>query len=622
MLSAKYGMDSNEQLKAAFAYFQEGNVQQAETICREILGVSPDNARALHLLGMIFYERMDYTAAKKYIGKSLRIDPAEASAYFNLANILREERNFDEAVSNYQKALRINPELNDAYYNMGIIFEEKGQISDAIVCFEKAVQIDLYDAAAYNNLGTALLRAGRPDDALTNYQKAIQIKPDNAKTYCNLGTAFHEKKQFDDAIANFQKAIRLNPEFADAYSGLGNSWKEKGLLDEAMHFYQKALQIDPDRAETYYNLGIVLKEKGLFAEAISTYQKAIQLNPGSLDAYNNLGIAFQDSRQLEEALASYREALSIDPDDAVTHWNLAHALLLSGNFRDGWQEYEWRLRVKDFYRMDFDRPLWEGSDISGRTILLQAEQGFGDTIQFVRYASLVAQSGAKVIVACPKELTSLLQNVEGVQQAVSYGERLPGFDLYCPLPSLPFIFGTTSESIPVKIPYINADYSLTRRWRDKLKDDDSQLKIGLVWAGREQRSFSLDLFSPLSGLEDVTFYSLQKGEAAKQAEHSSGNMEIVDYTEEIHDFSDTAAFIENLDLIITVDTAVAHLSGALGKTVWTLLPAVPDWRWMLVRKDSPWYPTMRLFRQSLSGAWDQVVNLIGNELRRSILQIE
>ena len=336
---------------------------------------------------------------------------------------------------------------------------------------------------AYNNLGIVLQKAGRMDDAVTNYQKAIRMKPDNAKTYYNLGIVFYEKKQFDDAITNFQKALRLNPEFADAYSGLGNSFKEKGLLDEAVHFYQKALQADPDRAEIYYNLGIVLKEKGLFGEAISAYQKAIQLKPDSLDAYNNLGIAFQDNRQIEEAIASYKKALTIDPDDAVTHWNLSHALLLSGNFKDGWKEYEWRLRVKDFHRTDFHRPLWDGSDISGRTILLQAEQGFGDTIQFIRYAPLIAQSGARVIVGCPKELTSLLQNVEGVRQAISYGERLPDFDLYCPIPSLPFIFGTTSESIPVKIPYINADSFLVRRWKDKLKDDDSsQNRAGL---GRE-----------------------------------------------------------------------------------------------------------------------------------------
>lgn len=606
-------MDIDEAIKAAFEYFQEGNLRQAETICREILSVSPDNADVLHLLGMIFYERMDYIAAKEYIERSLRIDPSEAYAYFNLANILREERNFDEAISNYQKALRINPDLNDAYYNLGIIFKEKGQISDAVACYEKAVRIDPYDADAYNNLGIVLQKAGRLDDAATNYQKAVQMKPDNARTYYNLGIVFYEKKQFDEAITNFQKALQLNPEFADAHSGLGNSLKEKGLLDEAVHFYQKALQSDPDRAETYYNLGIVLKEKGLFGEAISAYQKALQLNPGSLDAYNNLGIAFQDNRQIEEAIASYKKALTIDPYDAVTHWNLSHALLLSGNFKDGWKEYEWRLRVKDFHSTDFHLPLWDGADISGRTILLQAEQGFGDTIQFIRYAPLIAQSGAKVIVGCPIELTSLLRNVEGVRQAISYGERLPGFDLYCPIPSLPFIFGTTSGSIPVKIPYINADPLLVSRWRDKLKDDNS-VKIGLVWAGREQRTFSFDLFSPFSLIKDVTFYSLQKGEATKQVEN--GNMRIVDHTGAINDFSDTAALIANLDLIITVDTAVAHLSGALGKPVWTLLPVVPDWRWMLDRKDSPWYPTMRLFRQSLIGDWGPVVRHVTEELGR------
>jgi tetratricopeptide (TPR) repeat protein len=615
MLSTKYTMDVDEAIKAAFQYFQEGNSRRAETICAEILSVCPDNADVLHLLGMISYERMDYVAAKGYIKRSLRIDPSEASAYFNLANVLREERNFDEAVSNYQKALLINPELNDAYYNLGIIFEKKEQIADAIACYEKAIRIDPYDADAYNNLGIVLQKAGRLDDAVTNYQTAVQMKPDNARTYYNLGSVFYQKKQFDEAIRDFQKALQLNPEFADAYGGLGNSLKEKGLLDEAVHFYQKAIRADPNRAETYYNLGIALKEKGSFGEAIRAYQKAVQLKPDSIDAYNNLGIALQDNRQIEEAIVSYKKALNIDQDDAVTHWNLSHALLLSGNFKDGWKEYEWRLKVKDFYRTDFHRPLWDGSDISGRTILLQAEQGFGDTMQFIRYAPLVAQSGIKVIVGCPKELTSLLQNVEGVEQTISYGERLPEFDFYCPVPSLPFIFGTTSESIPVKIPYINTDSLLVQLWMNKLKDDHS-VKIGLVWAGREQRTFSLDLFSPLSLMKGVSFYSLQKGKAAKQVETSSGDVQIVDYTGELNDFSDTAAFIVNLDLIITVDTAVAHLSGALGKPVWTLLPAVPDWRWMLDRKDSPWYPTMRLFRQSLSGDWETLVQIVAEELSK------
>jgi tetratricopeptide (TPR) repeat protein len=614
MLSTKYIMDINEEIKSAFAYFRKGNSQQAEIICREILSLYPDNAHVLHLLGMIFYERMDYIAAKEYVERSLRIDPAAAYAYFNLANIMREERNFDEAVSNYEKALQINPDFNDAYYNLGIIFEGKRQFSDAIACYEKAIQIDPHDADAYNNLGIVLQKAGRPDDAVRNYQKAIQLKPDNARTYYNLGIAFHEKKQFDDAISNYQKAVRIDPELADAYNGLGNSFKEKRLPEEAIQFYQKTIKINPERADTYYNLGIVLKEKGLFREAISVYQKAIQLNPDFLDAYNNLGIALRDNQQIEESITCYKEALTIDPDDAVTHWNLSQTLLLNGNFKYGWKEYEWRLRVKDFHRADFHCPLWDGSDISGRTILLQAEQGFGDTIQFIRYAPMVKQFGAKVIVGCPKELTSLLRNIEGVRQAISYGERLPEFDLYCPLPSLPFIFGTTSESIPVKVPYIYADSSLVRRWKDKLKDNNSQLKIGLVWAGRKQRSFSLDLFSPLSRLKQVTFYSLQKGEAAKQTENSSGKMELVDCTEEIHDFSDTVAVIENLDLIITVDTAVAHLSGALGKPVWTLLPAVPDWRWMLYRKDSPWYPTMRLFRQPSPGNWESVIATVKDEL--------
>jgi hypothetical protein len=294
--------------------------------------------------------------------------------------------------------------------------------------------------------------------------------------------------------------------------------------------------------------------------------------------------------------------------------------LLAGNFERGWREYEWRWKLKDHRGHIFSSAAWDGSDVSGRTVLLHAEQGFGDAIQFIRYAPLVAGRGARVVVQCPEELASLIGRVEGVEKVVADGGQLPDFDLQCPLLSLPRVFGTTLENIPVEIPYCTADALLSRKWKDRLQHEDSRFKIGLVWAGRTKakrergRTCSLALFSALAGFDGVIFYSLQKGEGAEQAKNPPENMELIDYTEEIHDFSDTAAFIGNLDLVISIDTAVSHLAGALGKPVWTLLPFAPDWRWMLNRDDSPWYPTMRLFRQPSPGDWEAVIKDIAGEL--------
>jgi hypothetical protein len=387
-----------------------------------------------------------------------------------------------------------------------------------------------------------------------------------------------------------------------------------------MTFYQKTIELNPSHAEAYCNIGIIFQNRGHLDQATNFYQKAIESNPHMATAFNNMGTAFQDKGQLDEAMTFYQRALQIDSNDAVAHFHVALLLLLTGDFKKGWQEYEWRWRTKDFGARNFEQPLWDGSDITGRTILLYSEQGIGDTIQFIRYAPLVVQRGARVIVECRKELKSLLQNVEGVNTIAAYGEQLPEFDLQCPLLSLPMVFDTTLETIPTEIPYIKVNASSIQKWKENVYNDRSKLKVGLVWAGAagykkdSKRSFSLEIFSPLAHFTDITFYSLQKGQSEEQAKNPPDGMRLIDYMDEINDFSDTAALIKNLDLVISVDTAVAHLAGAVGKPVWTLLPFVPDWRWMLHREDSPWYPTMKLFRQPSLGDWGSVIERVKEEL--------
>jgi len=448
-------------------------------------------------------------------------------------------------------------------------------------------QTDISKAADYYDQGIAFQNKGQLDEAIQCYQKTIELNKNNASAFYNLGVAFQKKGQIDKAILYYEIAIGLNQEFSEAHYNLGIAYKEKNLLDEAIICFQRVLQLKPENAAAYYNFGNIFVAKGQFNDAMQHYQKTIEINP------------------------NYAEA----------NWNIALINLMLGNFKEGWKGYEWRWELKDVVdKRRFSQPLWDGSYIKEETVFLYAEQGFGDTIQFIRYAPLVAQRGTKVIVECQKELVLLLKNVVGIHRIIAHGEELPDFDIHCPILSLPEIFGTDLTNIPAKIPYIPAEPSLIQEWHNRIASNNSEYNVGLVWSGDPSfkdsnlKSCSLKSFAPLAQAANITFYSLQKGDASEQARNVPEGMKLIDYTDKFHDFSDTAAIIKNLDLIISIDTAVAHLAGALGKPVWTLLPFIPDWRWMLNRNDSPWYPTMRLFRQPSRGDWESVIALIAKEL--------
>jgi tetratricopeptide (TPR) repeat protein len=492
----------------------------------------------------------------------------------------------------FRQVLLAQPDNIDVYNDLGNLLLEKGQFDQAVECYEKVIELDPQSAEAHNHLGIIFYDTGEYEKAMTCFQKALQISP-FYQAYNNLGLALAGQGQLDDAIDCYRKSIEINPGYADAFYNLGIAFKENGQLDAAITSYRKSIMLDPDYDMTYNNLGNVLKEQGQLAEAKTNYEKAIQLNP----------------------------------DNAIAHVNLAHSLLLSGNLKQGWKEYEWRLKTQGHYRYRFPDPLTKASDLTGLTVLLQAEQGFGDSIQFIRYASMIARKGAKVIAECQKELRSLFKNTAGIHAVLADDARPQRFDLSCPLLSLPFLFDTTLETIPAEVPYMQAEPSLVHKWGNLLQQDKSKLKIGLVWAGRlshrndHNRSCLLDVFSPLAHLNDISFFSLQKGEGRAQAKNPPQGMNLIDYTDDIHDFSDTAAIIVNLDLIISADTAAAHLAGALGKPVWTLIPFAPDWRWMLNREDSPWYPTMRLFRQPAPGDWESVMIKVADELRDKAMNV-
>jgi hypothetical protein len=398
---------------------------------------------------------------------------------------------------------------------------------------------------------------------------------------------------------------------------------EKGSLDEAVAEFEQAIQIKSDVALIHYNLGNTLMALCEFDRAMDSFERAIQLKPDFAESLNNQGCALQAKCRFDEAIVHHQQAIQIKPDLANAHHNLGMAFLKLGDFKRGWAEYEWRWKSLELPQApQFSQPRWDGTPLNGRTILLFAEQGFGDTIQFIRYAPLVAQLGGRVILQCPPELSRLLQDVPGIEQIITRSDSLPAFDLHYPLMSLPLAFGTELDSIPLQIPYLTPDPALTKQWQARIARAPQGFKVGLAWAGSPKlkgdrlRSINLQQLSPLFEIPGVDLLSLQKREPAKQP--SSAALKLIDWTQDLRDFADTAALIANLDLVIAVDTAVVHLAGALGKPVWVLLPFAADWRWMLNRTDSPWYPTMRLFRQTENGDWSGPVKSVADSLRAGL----
>ncbi len=374
-------------------------------------------------------------------------------------------------------------------------------------------------------------------------------------------------------------------------------------------------------AHAHYNLGGALLAKFEFADAIPIFQKAISLNPNWTEAHNNLGLALRNQARYEEAATAFRRALHLRPDYASAHWNLSWTLLALGDYSAGWAEYEWRTKCPAVMTpRHFAQPQWNGEQLAGKTILLHAEQGFGDMLQMIRYAAIVAGCGGKVIVECQPELAALFKSVGGVEAVVVQGAPLPPFDVQCPLMSLPFAFGTTLQTIPATVPYLAAPADRIAAWRQRIGDGDGRLRVGLVWAGRptqqydRRRSSRLDHFAPLAQVKSARFFSLQKGPAAGEAAAPPPGMDLVDFSADLHDFAETAALIANLDLVIGVETSVTHLAGAMGKPVWAVLAHVADWRYMMDGTECPWYPTMRLFRQTEPGDWDEILRKLSAEL--------
>jgi tetratricopeptide (TPR) repeat protein len=505
--------------------------------------------------------------------------------------------------------------------NAGIEVHRAGKLEEASRIYREVLVKEPNNPFALHLFGLVLGQTGQPQRAVELIARAISLRGDVADFHGNLAEFLRTTGRIEESIASFGRGLALHPDNAVMRNGLGVSLAHSGRFDEAVGEFRRAAQLAPGYPDPQGNLAAALTAADRLDEAIEAAQNAIRINPQLAGAYNNLGNALNLKGEYASAIEAFQKVTEFEPNDAKVHTNLAMVNLLRGDFEVGLREYEWRLNVPEFVHVrNYPKPRWDGSELKGKTIFLYPEQGIGDAIQFARFIPRVAERGGKVALEIQPELVRLFRGFGGVPELLEPGMAPRAFDVHSPLMSLAYLLGVTASTIPGNVPYLNADEELARGWAAKFDPGNERVRVGLVWSGRpkhindRRRSLKLSDLAALGSAKNPVFYSLQKTETGTRAANAPG-LSLVDWTAELGDFADTAALVANLDLVVTVDTSVAHLAGAMGKRVWILLPFVPDWRWMLDREDSPWYPTAKLFRQRTRGDWNEVIERLAGELR-------
>ncbi len=597
-----------------------GDFHGAARICGSILATAPANFDALYLSGMLEAHDGRFESAAATIGRALAVDPRSAPAQATHAALLARLGRADEALAGFDRALAMGAATAEIYGQRGNVLLRLGRDDDAVASYDRALSVKPgYPEALYNR-GNALQRLGRFDDAVASYDGVLAAVPRHPGALNNRGTALYGLGRFEDALANYETALAEKPDYADALNNRANTLLRLRRFDEALVDYDRARALGAEAVDTLVNRGNALHGLGRHREALACYDSALAQRPDHAATLNNRGAALQELQRYDEALASYERAMQLEPGYAEAHYNDGACRLLLGDLDGGWKEFEWRWKtpaVAD-YNPPFARPRWQGDgDIGGKTLLLHPEFGFGDTLQFCRYAALAAERGARVVLQVQPALKSLLSGMPGVD-VIARGEPLPDYDCHCPLLSLPMAFGTRLDTIPAAVPYIEASAAMVRKWEARLGPRTAP-RVGIVWSGNARqandrnRSARLARLRPLLGI-DARFVVLQTELRAEDRAVLAEHPEIAHFDGEIADFADTAGLVAAMDLVISVDTSVAHLAGAMGKPTWIMLAHVPDWRWLLGRDDCPWYPTARLFRQPSTGDWDSVARRVAREM--------
>ncbi|MGH9794536.1 MAG: tetratricopeptide repeat protein [Candidatus Acidiferrales bacterium] len=632
-----------EQLNTAMENQRAGRYTDAERIYRQVLAQERDQPDALHLLGLLSCQTGRTHESVGLIRRAISVRPRIAPFHSNLGNALLSLGLLAEAIESFERALGIDPRSLEAHLNLGNALQQQGKLADAVAHYRIALRHRPDCPEAHNNLGNALAAMGRAMEAQAALGQALRLRPNYAEAHANLGRLLMDETGcLEQAAACYQNAARHKPELAEAHAGLGavrvrqerfaeaevachEALRLRPAYPEALlnlgraldcqrrwagaeRAARAALELRPEFPEAFNNLGNALQQQGHIESALENYREALRLRPQYAGAHYNMGNALRASRRPAEAVAAYSRALEIKPDEADIHWNRALTRLWMGDFENGWDEYEWRWRRKQTPPRALDAPMWDGAPLGGRTILLHAEQGLGDTIQFARYAALVRDRGGRVVLECPAEMVRLLAGLDGVEQIVGAGQPLPQFSVHAPLLSLPRIFGTRTETIPSAESYLKVPAPASPVHASTV----GRKRIGLAWAGNPQhpadgrRSCGLAALTELIRTAEragwgVEWVSLHKEPSPQAAANGIG------WVDEAATLEGLASLILGLDLVITVDSAPAHLAGALGREVWTLLASECDWRWGLEGETTPWYPAMRLVRQSKPGDWSSAI---------------
>lgn len=581
-------------------------------MCEEIARAE-NHPGAWSLLGVILGMQGNLGEAEECFRRAIALDHDDISSHYHLGMLLEQCGRHTDAIVSLRTAMQIDPDHLDTQLRLGCALAANLQHQEAAACFRQIIARNPQSAEAHFHLGNALHSLNQLEDAAHCYCQALILAPHLPSANHNLGLVLVDQGKYKEAISCYQAALASTPTDEFSHNQLGRVLFRLGRIDEATEHYRLAIALKPDYPEAHNHLGVAMAiSPAMRSEAIGHFRHAIALKPDYAEAYNNLAAAISvDS--LDEAVEYYRQALVLKPDFAEAHFNLSLVHLLTGDFEKGWEGHEWRWKCEGAAKpRDFNQPLWDGSDLNGHTILLHAEQGYGDTLQFIRYAPLVQKRGGRVVVECQPPLMRLLRSVAGIDQLVQQNTSLPEFDTHLPLLSLPRVFRTRLDTIPATTSYLALPNNPCDALENVMEACRNKLRVGIVWRGREthsddsNRSCPLSCFVDLAGQLDISLFSLQKGPSSLAGTETPADFPIIDISRYSDDFYDTAAATGRLDLIITVDTSVAHLAGALGRPVWVLLPYLPDWRWLLDREDSPWYPSMRLFRQESPGDWNGV----------------
>jgi Flp pilus assembly protein TadD len=607
------------------ALLGRGDAAQAVVHFQQALRLRGDDAEAHHHLGLALLMHGRAEEAAEAFRQTLQRQPDHAAAHNNLGLALHSLDHKEQALAHWRHAVDLEPLYPQAHNNLGLALLERNELTQAEATLREAVRLQADFAEAHNNLGVVLWRQEQPEkwqQALRHWRQALRLKPDYAEARHNLEHALLDRQRLTGPEARLREAIRLDPGSAGAHNNLGVALLEQDDLFAAESSLRQAVRLQSDFPEGHNNLSVVLWRQGRLEEARAAALEALRLRPDFAEALNNLGNVHHAQGRTEEALACFDRSLELKPDYPDPHLNRALAWLLLGQWEEGWDEYEWRWQLRSVRRRDFTQPLWDGAPLEGRTVLLHAEQGLGDTLNFIRYAPLVRERGGRVMVVAPKPLVPLLSACRGIDQLLAFGEPLPDFDVQAPLLSLPRLLGTRPDNVPADGPYLHVDPARTQRWRLWLVAYHG-LKVGIAWQGDRkhrndrQRSVPLAQLAPLAQVPGVRLFSLQKGPGSEQL--AGCPFAVTDLGSWLDNsggaFLDTAAVMRNLDLVVCVDTALGHLAGGLGVPVWLALPFAPDWRWLLDRDDTPWYPSMRLFRQTRAGDWDSVFADMAAELQ-------